>query len=91
MSLRSWRRSEAQCATLEEARQARWETAPLGIIQSTVQFSFAVIIHRVRYLQTFQIMSDSNIIVPDEKTYCRAQSPLCQAIVEFAFESCRKW
>jgi hypothetical protein len=91
MSSRSWRRSEAQCATLEEALQARWETAPLGIIQSTMQFAFAVIVHRGRYLQTFQIMSDYNIIVPDEKIYCRAQSPVCQAIVEFAFESCREW
>jgi hypothetical protein len=53
MSSRSWRRSEAQCATIEEARQARWETAPLGIIQSAMQFAFAVIVNGGRYSQTF--------------------------------------
>jgi hypothetical protein len=63
----------------------------LGIIQSAVQFAFAVIVNGGRYSQTFQIISGCSIIVPDEKTDSRAQSTVCQAIVEFALESCREW
>jgi hypothetical protein len=91
LSSRSWRRSEAQCTALEEARQARWETPPLGVIQSAMQFALAVIVNRGCYSQIFQIMSSCTIIVPGEQTYCQAQSTVCQAIVEFPLESCREW
>jgi hypothetical protein len=90
MSSRSRWRSEAQCAALKEARQARWETPPLGVIQSAMQFTFAVIVHGGRYSQTFQITSDCNIIVPGERTEYRVQSTVCQASVECALESRRE-
>jgi hypothetical protein len=63
----------------------------VSIIQSAVQFAFTVIINGGHYSQTFQITSDCKIIVPDGKTYDRAQSTVYQAIVEFALESCREW
>jgi hypothetical protein len=90
MSSRSRRRSERQCAALEEARQARCETPPLGVIQSAMQSAFAVIVHAGRYSQTFQIMSYYHIIVLGERTYYRAQGIVCQTIGEFTLESHRE-
>jgi hypothetical protein len=91
MSLRSLGRSEAQCAAFEEARQARWETPPLGAIQSAMQFAFAVTVNGGRYSQTFQIVSYCNIIVPGEKTTYQAQNTVYHAIIEFALEYCPEW
>jgi hypothetical protein len=91
MSSLSWRCSETQCAALEKSRQTRWETPPLGVIQSTMQFAFTISVNGGRYSQTFQIMSYCNIIVPGERTYYRAQSTVCRAIVAFPLESCREW
>jgi hypothetical protein len=50
----------------------------LGIIQSAVQFAFAVIVNGGRYSQTFQILSDCNIIVPDEKLIAEAKAPFAK-------------
>jgi hypothetical protein len=36
-------------------------------------------------------MSHCNIIAPGERIYSRAQSTVCQAIVEVGSESCREW
>jgi hypothetical protein len=69
---------------LEEAQRAKWDAPPLAVTPSAVQFVFAVIVYEGRNLQILQIMSFLNIVAPGKKTYHRAQSAVCQAIVELA-------
>jgi hypothetical protein len=44
-----------------------------------------------RYSQILQLVSFLNIVVCDPRTIYRAQSIVCQAIVELATESCGEW
>jgi hypothetical protein len=84
-------RTQSQSAALEETRRARWETPPLALVQSALQFAFAVVTNVGRFAQISQIMFFLNIVVPGERTDYRAQSTVCQAILELATEFCREW
>jgi hypothetical protein len=61
-------RTEAQHTVFEEARRAWWDTPPLVVVQSTLQFAFAVIVNEAWYSQILQIISFLNTVVPGEKT-----------------------
>jgi hypothetical protein len=53
----------------------------LGIIQSAVQFAFAVIVNGGRYSHTFQVISGCNIIVPDEKLITEPKAPFAKRLL----------
>jgi hypothetical protein len=60
----------------------------MAVVQSALQFAFGVIVNPGRDSQILQIVSFLNIVVPGESTHYRAQSTVCQVILELAAKSC---